>query len=272
MICVIALSAVILTAAIVGTYVILAGVNGEGRFSILGNGSSMNILAIGAESDDITRGAFILMRLDVNEQRILITALSPTIRADVYARDDTLAGHMRYGGHIQAVAAVEYALGIDVDRYAFITRGGFESMIDSLGGVAFNVPEGIHRQVEGALPIVIDEGLQTLTGAMTSTVFSYDDWAGANAYRIQEELVATTINQHVNADNLGRASQLFRTFANTFRTDISLMDKLAYLSFFDELAESRNNARIISLTGSMSGSYFVPHDESLRELREAYSD
>ncbi|MGZ4115614.1 MAG: LCP family protein [Actinomycetota bacterium] len=68
---------------------------------------------------------------------------------------------MFYGGPSLAVQTVEELTGIKLDYYALTSFGGFQGMINGIGGLSLDVPFSMHDTYSGAN---FEPGVQTLDG------------------------------------------------------------------------------------------------------------
>ncbi|MEJ7876108.1 MAG: LCP family protein [Solirubrobacterales bacterium] len=68
------------------------------------------------------------------------------------------------GGAELQIQTVEDFLGIDIHHIAIVDFGGFEDLIDSVGGVEVNIPRRVCNTISGAFTIDVGPGEETLSG------------------------------------------------------------------------------------------------------------
>ena len=68
------------------------------------------------------------------------------------------------GGAELQVETVEDFLGVDINHVAIVDFGGFEDLIDSVGGVEVNIPRRVCNTISGAFEIDVGPGEETLSG------------------------------------------------------------------------------------------------------------
>ncbi len=238
-------------------------------------GLSLNVLIFASGNDSDTADALVLCRLDADSRGIYVTSLPTDTYAEYNGRGDSLAGHMSYGGYLQTIGAAEALLDIDIDRYMSIALSDFEKIMDTLGGIVFDVPEKVIRQTEGGLPVSVEPGLQTLTGPQAGAVFAKNDWNGKSRYIMQEELMCAAIDQYLTADTLNKAASYFKTVANSVTTDISLMDLYDALPALSNILETGGKSQSKSAAGASSqrggNTVFVLAEQSISELHSVYA-
>ncbi len=101
-----------------------------------------------------------------------------------------------YGGVEQATAAMEGLTGISIDRYAIVDFGGFEDMVNALGGVTVEVGQPIRIGIEGRR-VYIPSGRQELDGLEALAYARYRGTPCGDLDRIerQQRLVAALREQ-----------------------------------------------------------------------------
>src|SRR5690606_13458695 len=109
----------------------------------------------------------ILATIDKAEGSIHAVAIPRDTRVRIPGRSgyDRINAAHAYGGPKLAVRTVEELLGIEIDYYVRIDYEGFETIIDTLGGVVIDVERPM-RYVDRAQGLDIDlkPGVQLLNG------------------------------------------------------------------------------------------------------------
>jgi LCP family protein required for cell wall assembly len=78
--------------------------------------------------------------------------------------NDKINAAYAFGGAKLEVETVEQFLGIQINHVAIVDFGGFQDLIDSVGGVNVNVPTKVCSSISGTFIIRLTPGEQTLTG------------------------------------------------------------------------------------------------------------
>ena len=208
---------------------------------------SLNVLLIIDSELESQLDNVMLMRLDVENDEIIVTALDVDWATTVGGRGASLAEHYAYGTEMVLKAAIGEILNIEIDRYAIIGRQIFATMVDNFGGVVFDVTQNLEIDVPNGLPIIIDGGVATLAGMQAFSVLSFDDWDDASSLEVQEELLAAIINTRLSERNLSRSSVNFNAFINNVGSDISAMDGVRYLQFLENFKENEGEVRTFTL-------------------------
>ena len=272
----IVLSLLIVAAVVVSALYISNKSSGGAAYAGGDTAESLNVLVLAYGSDEAQAGAFMLLRIDSSDGKIYLTSLPTDTLCSYEDSRNTLNGHLSYGGHIQAMDAVENLLQIEIDRYARIELSAFEEAMDALGGVSFDVPEQVTQNSGAGLPINIAPGTQTLTGAMAGAVFTKSDWNTTDRITIQENLACAIINQYMKGSVLQNAQSSFNRVINSVETDISLMDLYRVLPSLNSMAAAEAPAEVRHAEGSYVSENgtpgFVISDSSLATLTAVYTD
>lgn len=121
------------------------------------------------------------------------------------------------------VAAVEYSCSVDIDRYAGATETKFKSMVNYFGGLKVTVDEQINYRSDD-MNLVLIKGNQNMKG---DTLFKYLRYLTMNGQEGRENQAAVMIEifeNIFNESNVNKRERIYNEFANTFITDITMVD------------------------------------------------
>jgi LCP family protein required for cell wall assembly len=161
-------------------------------------------------------------------------------------RADLWPGNDRSRGYNALKSILGYLYGLDIKYYVEVNFGGFEKVIDTLGGVTVNVqfPVTDDRFPAGTLRrIYIPTGLQHMTGA-EALIYARSRHSSSDfdrAARQQRLLVSLRAQADVNSV-LGRIDELVSALKTSVRTDIpvSELPKLVGLADGVDLRDIRS--------------------------------
>lgn len=179
--------------------------------------------------------AFIIIRTDLGKKTFRTCALPPQTLVQGALKEETME-EMLYLSGISAVCdAVEKTYGITIDRYIRATQGGFEKLVDQLGGVRFHVEKDLVYSTN-TLSMHVQGGNQKLTGAAALHVMRYPEWEQGEMYQyqIQAQVAAALIDQNLNAKNAEKGDEIFNNLINLVQSDISIAD---YRATADEIGK-----------------------------------
>ena len=253
------------------------GTDGEKSYvSAPARGASRNVLLIGSDPSDDARVAFVLMRLDFENDKISVTALPAGLSAEANGKTAALREQLKYAGVKQVRKSVENLLDIEIENTASVQLGSFESIIDKMGGLTYYVPRPLtFTNEDGGAGAALDAGLQRLTGAMAMQLMEYDGWPEGPAYRlrVQEALAVGLCNQYMKKDYLQRnALSLFKFASNATGSDFSMTDFIGMMPSFLELAQVQDPAAAVPAEGAFAGDgAFSATSESIARLSAEYS-
>ena len=155
-------------------------------------------------------------------------------------------------------AALEDMLGFGIDKYAVIDINAAEQIVDTIGGVEFDVPVDMHYDdpVQD-LHINIDAGLQKLNGEQTVQVLRFrHTYAGGDIQRIgvQQDLFKAMASQLLSLGNIPNIGQLIEIVENNTETDLTADNIRFYIKEF--LLLNKDNINFYTLPADTSGSIF----------------
>ena len=123
-----------------------AGESDEVRPSFLPSEDNNNTLLFAFDSGDPElRDSFMLVRAIATEQKLIFIPVSNNLLYENKKMSDIYDA----GGIIELEKAVEGAFDIEIDRYMDLSNDSFTVIADVLGGVNYNVPDGLKGLNEG---------------------------------------------------------------------------------------------------------------------------
>ena len=113
-------------------------------------GEPYYVLLLGSDSrsedTDVARAdSIMLVRVDEAEQQVSIISLPRDLMVEIEGHGTCkLNAALTYGGFSGAIDAVSELAGVEISYYATVYFSGFEQLVDALGGVTVEVPEGTY--------------------------------------------------------------------------------------------------------------------------------
>lgn len=131
------------------------------------------------------------------------------------------------------VAMVSEMLGVPIDYYMSVNLKAFAAIVDTIGGVKFNVPVDMnYDDPTQDLHIHINAGYQTLTSAQAVGVMRCRScYANADYGRVetQRAFLAALVSQTITISNVTNVTKLINILSSYVVTDMPL-DKMIYFA------------------------------------------
>ena len=141
-----------------------------------------------------------------------------------------------------SVKEVEELVGIDIDNYVVIKTSMLVDIIDTIGGVEFDVPIDMkYDDPTQDLHINLKAGMQTINGDKAEQLLrfrhnndgsSYSYKYGDNDFgrmRTQREFIKATATQLLNIKNVGKINDLIEDVSSNLETDLTTEEMLTYV-------------------------------------------
>ncbi len=188
------------------------------------------------------------------------------------------------GGPGLAKATIEDNFGIPIHYYAQVNFGGFEQIIDTIGGVNVDVPRPL---VDNEFPlgnygvtrIYIPAGLQHMDGR-TALAYARSRHADSDLGRNsrQQQVLLAIRRQGMNLNLLGKLNELAGELSDAVRTDLSVQQvgslmMLAQDINLDSIQTVQIDASMVRQTFIGGADVLVPNWEIIRPLvARAFAD
>lgn len=170
---------------------------------------------------------------------------------------------------------VEQLTGVRVDKYVVIDISGFRDLIDTIGGVDFDVPQDMdYEDPAQDLYIHLKKGQQHLDGNKAEQLVRFRRYPDGDLGRmkVQSAFIQATIDELLDASNVLKINDIITDVSKMVDTNLSLNEMLSYSPHI--LAMERSKLQTHTLAGDAQmingGSYVVPNDEENKKIIEEH--
>lgn len=153
----------------------------------------------------------VIANLIFSQNTVTVSAVADR-SVKVQSRTDTLSGHYLYGGISALKAAVQNVSNGEIDKYFVLNEDALARIVDSFGGLSFNIKENIYDK-NGKL--LLEKGLFRITGAQAVIIIKYSDDS--------ENITSSLINTFLSLDESDKTT-VFKKILSSSNTDVSYAD------------------------------------------------
>lgn len=238
------------------------------------------VLLIGTDAGGFRTDTMMLLSVDRREKSVsLVSVPRDTL---VYCSYSVPKINSAYGwagggdaGIEELMARLQDILGFRPDGYLMVDLDAFAELVDSMGGVRFNVPMDMHyADPSQELYIDLNAGMQKLSGdeAMQLVRFrsGYPD-ADLGRVSVQRDFVTAALSQWVGAAGLLHLPQALAFFSESVSGDLSVRNDL-WLA--EAVLRGKRNVHSCTLPGSAAtlsgGSYYILNAQQVAETVNTY--
>ena len=223
----------------------------------------------------------LLLRFDPKEENLTVLSIPRDTRAYIEDHGTTKINEANYhGGPALAAKSIsELVGGVEIDRYIRVNVQGVEKLIDALGGVTVYVPKDMKYQDDSQhLYINLKKGKQHLNGeeAMQFLRFRYDEYGDIGRVQRQQTLMRAVVEQSLNPGVIVRVPKIIEVIKSHLDTNLSVEELVALTGFASQT--DRSKVQMMMLPGEFNGtgregvSYWIPHENEIRDLTAQYFD
>ncbi|NLK87449.1 MAG: LCP family protein [Clostridiaceae bacterium] len=209
---------------------------------------SVNILLLGLDRDKTRCDAIMLLNFDPKSPALNILSIARDTRVFTgrgYRKINSFYSSGGAGGVAREVSGIT---GLPVHYYVTADFKGFRKVIDTLGGVEFNVPFRMnYDDPTQNLHIHLKKGVQVLNGKKAEQLVRYrkGNYKGQGytegdigRIRMQQDFMKALIDQKLKLRYLSRADDIFAILADYVKTNITISDIARYASGASKLSSS----------------------------------
>ena len=231
----------------------------------------------GRPGEDTYRSdSIILTRIDPQEKQVTLISIprdtAITYEGEIVKINATHA----YGGPEAVVEAVNELCGVQIAHYAEVSFDGMEQLVDAVGGIDINVPEGDGVDDPQAGAVVIEPGQQHMDGEAALTFcrarYQYAD-GDYTRMRHQRMVLSALANSILNDFDATKIPGLVDSLADMVVTDLTPSDIVSLANAMrgmdtDEMYSANLPSYANDSTMIDGVSYVFVYEEALAEMME----
>ncbi len=215
------------------------------RQSSLISEKPVNLLLLGL--DDGGKRCDVVTLFNCNPTDGKINILSIPRDTKVYRKGNEMRFNALYGlgSEEQVIAEVSNMTGLTIDYYVTIDFAGFRKIIDTLEGVAIDVPIDMHYDDPlQNLHIHLSKGAQLLDGKKAEQYVRYrkgnNKMEGYNEgdigrIKVQQDFIKAFIQQKFKLKYIAKADKIYNILKEHIKTNINISDITKYVSIATKL-------------------------------------
>lgn len=248
---------------------------------------NISILFIGIDESDMRKekygfnetntrtDALILATLNEENKSVKLVSIPRDSYVDIACTDEKSkinSAHVK-GGTLCTIETVENLFNVPVDYYVKLNFNAFIEVVDSLGGIEFDVPYDLKEKdsFDRSEAIVLHEGVQQLNGEEALAVArtrKYDN--DIERGKRQQQLIQAILKETVSFASITKYSNMIEAIGENMKTNMKFGE---ILSFYDYVTQG-SDMKVDSLT--LKGEdyrinhiyYYKLHEESVKEISE----
>lgn len=200
----------------------------------------VNMLLLGLDEDGTRTDTILLVNFDPNRSLVNLLSIERDTQVSVDGRLRKINSLYSYEKEKYVMDVVEQLTGLPLHYYAVFDFKGFREVVDTLGGVKFDVPFDMdYDDPTQNLHIHLRKGMQLLNGDKAEQLVRYrkgnrqgEGYLEGDVGRIatQQKFISALLSQKVKLKYLTKINDLFRVISENTRTNVSISDVRYYLS------------------------------------------
>jgi len=173
---------------------------------------------------------------------------------------------------------VSEIVGVNIDYYIMIDTAGFRAVVDTIGGIDFEVPEGglYYNDPAQDLYINLKGGMQHLNGRQAEGLVRFRKGYASQDIRrmeIQQEFLKVFLKTVLSSENLkNNLSGLANDFMQYVETDITVGDIAKYLPVISKINPDNVKSTVLPSDHKpiSSAYYFEINEEEAKKVIDEY--
>lgn len=221
--------------------------------------NQINILLMGSDARAYTGGfrtdTLILVTVNFDTNKVSLTSFPRDLWVYIPGwQMQRINAAQPHGGFALTQDTFEYNFGVRPDHYALITFNGFQSLIDTLGGIDVQVAQALTDERTGYGVYTVNPGTVHMNGEFAlwyvRSRYTTSDFDRA---RRQQEVIQALFNRMLNFDLVTKVPQLYEQFKGIIQSDMPIDEILKLVPVAAQVAQGNNIRRF-----TISSSHITP--------------
>ena len=234
-------------------------------------GQKINVLITGMDNDGLRTDFLMAASLDTKEKKVnalLIPANTKMYVGGKYQKISAAHALFQNGrakGINGTIEAVSRLSAIPFNCYVEFSQSDFSKLIDSLGGVEFDITEDLkYTDPTQDLKIDIKKGHHLLDGEDAQKLFRYESYKSGKGERniTQKKLLEALVNQKFSPKYIQKAADFAKN--SDIETNLKVKDIISYSNIL--LGVNRDDINFFICPGKSEGDYWIADTEALGEM------
>jgi len=209
----------------------------------------VNLLLLGLDKDRTRSDVIMLINFNPAKGKLNILSIARDTKVLLNGKPVKINSLIGTGGEEAVSRTVSEITGLPIHYYATLDFEGFKKIIDTLGGVEYEVPFDMdYDDPEQNLHIHLSSGLQVLDGDKAEQFVRYrKGYTDADIGRIkaQQDFLKALINQKLKLRYLSKIDDIFYVLKDYMKTNIELKDINYYLKYINKVQNIEVNTYIL---------------------------
>lgn len=231
------------------------------------------VLIAGTDDSGLRTDTLMLVTVDEKEKTYNVLSIPrDTLTYASYSVPKINGAYGYYGGGETGMEAlldlVEDCVGFQPDGYVLIDWGGFEELVDIMGGIEFEVP--MDMELDG---VTLTAGTQHLDGRQALTVARFRagySLADLQRVEVQRQLIAAAVDQWLTIPNLLKVPDAVSCIQNSTVTNLNLLNILWLARDLKTCSSGVNETLPGTAQMIGDGSYYVLDPAAVADLVNQY--
>lgn len=185
-------------------------------------------LVMGMDAGNGNTDTMMVVTYDVPGKHVGVVSVPRDTLMDVPRTVKKINAAYASGGVDEVKAELSEMLGFPLDYYIIIDLRGFRSLVDTLGGVDFDVPVNMnYDDPTQDLHIHLNKGMQHLNGAQALQLVRFrSGYANADIGRIQtqQKFLVALVKKLASWNSVTKVNEFVDIFAENVKTDLSVRE------------------------------------------------
>lgn len=215
------------------------------------------ILLVGVDEEKVNTDTIMIVGFDTSAKKINLVSVPRDTMVNVERFTKKINASYGNGGVVQLKQELQTIIGFTPQHYVIVDLEVLKKMVDTVGGVEFNVPEDMnYDDPTQNLHIHLKAGLQHIDGSEALQLVRYRGYASRDLGRMatQQEFLKALADETFSLSSATKISNYIAMFNSEIDTDLTLRE-MQWLARQALQVDTKNALTVQTLPDSGNGLY-----------------
>ena len=232
---------------------------------------NQNILVLGTDKGGKRSDVIMLFSVSQKNGTVNLLSIPRDTKMLVNGYSEKINAALAVGGENLAVQEIKELTGVPIHDYITVNFGAVETIVDSLGGVDFYVPQNMnYEDPVQDLYIHLKEGQQTLNGEEAVKLLRFRRYPMGDIQRteVQREFIKECFQQKFKAKYIAKIPEIYDAVEKNIKSSLTLAEAMSYVTIVKTMQNGQLNT--FEMPYNVDGNYLVPKQPDFENLMNEY--
>ena len=232
---------------------------------------NQNIVVFGTDKSGLRSDVVMLFSVSQKDDTVSVMSIPRDTKMKVNGRSEKFNAALAIGGENYAIQKLKEITGVPIHDYVTVNFGAVETIIDSLGGVEFDVPQNMYySDPYQDLYINLRAGVQVLNGKDAVKLLRFRQYPMGDIQRteVQRDFIKACFEQKFKARYIAKLPEIYDAVEKNIKSSLTLAEAMGYVAIVKTM--KNGGLDTYEMPYYISGDFVIPKQPEFENLMNVH--